>query len=134
MIQKQTTYSISQLAAVYDISPRTIRFYEEKQLISPQRTAGGQRIYTQKERVRLKMILRGKRFGFSLDEIGEIIGMADMDTDEIHQIEKSLEIGKVKLEEIRRRKEELDLLEQDMLAISEKLCRQLQELKNTHKN
>ncbi|MDM8514848.1 MerR family transcriptional regulator [Desulfobacterales bacterium HSG16] len=115
------TYSISKLASELDISPRTIRFYEEKHLISPERTEKKQRIYSQKDRTRLKMILRGKRFGFTLHEIAGIIGMADADINEVEQIEKSLALGKIKLDEIRQRKQDLTLLEQDILSMKDRL-------------
>lgn len=120
--------SISELAAQLDISPRTIRFYEEKGLINPRRTPGNQRVYTSKDRARLKLILRGKRFGFSLDEIAEMIGMADTDMDEVSQIQKSLDYGRKKLNEIRDRMKDLIILEQDLLAVQKKLEKRLKEL------
>jgi DNA-binding transcriptional MerR regulator len=70
------TYSISDLAKEFDITPRSIRHYEQEQLITPARQ-GSQRIYTKGDRVRLQLILRGKRIGFSLAEIREIISMYD---------------------------------------------------------
>ncbi len=88
MSTPKSTYTISQIADELDISTRTIRFYEEKGLISPKRTNGNQRIYTSRNKARLKLILRGKRFGFSLDEIADMIGMANADPDELEQIEK----------------------------------------------
>ena len=118
---KKDTFTISELAAQLDISPRTIRFYEEKGLISPRRSPGNQRLYTPKDRARLKLILRGKRFGFSLDEIAEMIGLADTDLDEVAQIRKSLEYGRKKLEEIHDRMRDLIILEQDLLAVQKKL-------------
>jgi DNA-binding transcriptional MerR regulator len=121
-------FTISQLARHFDISPRSIRFYEEKGLLAPQRTKGNQRIYTQRERVRLKLILRGKRFGYSLDEIAEMIGLTDVDMDEIAQIRKSLVFGEQKLAEIRTRIRDLQLLEQDMQAVGARLRDRLQEL------
>lgn len=121
-------FSISELAAQLDISPRTIRFYEEKGLITPRRTPGNQRVYTPKDRARLKLILRGKRFGFSLDEIAEMIGMADTDMDEASQIRKSLDYGRKKLNEIRDRMKDLIILEQDLLALQKKLEKRLKEL------
>lgn len=130
---KEKTYSISELASQLEISPRTIRFYEEKGLISPNRTPGNQRIYTRKDRVRLKLILRGKRFGFSLDEIAEMIGISEADMNEVDQIEKSLRYGEKKLGEIRRHREELDLLEQDLLETRDKLSRRLKTLKQEEK-
>ena len=114
--KKEIRYTISQIAEELDISTRTIRFYEGKGLIMPKRTAGNQRVYTPRNKARLKLILRGKRFGFSLDEILEMIGMANTDTNEIEQIEKSLNFGNAKLKEIQDRKKELFLLEQDLLA------------------
>ncbi len=123
------TYTISHIAAELDVSPRTLRFYEEKRLLSPARTQGNQRVYTRRDRARLKLILRGKRFGYSLDEIAEMIGMTDVDMDERDQIEKSLAYGERKLAEIRAHKEELELLEQDLLNVKQKLRRRLAELK-----
>ena len=127
--------TISQIADELDISTRTIRFYEEKGLIKPKRTAGNQRIYTPRNKARLKLILRGKRFGFSLNEIAEMIGMSDTDIDEVEQIEKSLKFGDAKLKEIREKKKELTLLEQDILATRKKLVKRFKELKmSTHPN
>jgi DNA-binding transcriptional MerR regulator len=123
------TYTISDLSAEFEISPRTIRFYEEKGLLSPQRTKGNQRIYSKRDRARLKLILRGKRFGYCLDEIAEMIGMTDVNMTEVEQIEKSLAYGKKKLVEIRERIDELQLLEQDLLSVKEKLLGSLAEIK-----
>lgn len=120
--------TISQVADELDISTRTIRFYEEKGLIQPRRTAGNQRVYTPRNKARLKLIIRGKRFGFSLDEIAEMIGMANADPNELEQIEKSLRYGDAKLKEIRERKKELTLLEQDILAVRDKLIKRKLEL------
>ncbi len=128
MTNKKPTYTISQIAGELDISTRTIRFYEEKGLISPQRSKGNQRIYTSRNKARLKLILRGKRFGFSLSEIAEMIGMADTNFDELGQIEKSLAYGQAKLKEIRDRKKELSLLEKDILATRERLLRRKREI------
>jgi DNA-binding transcriptional MerR regulator len=122
-------YTISDIAAEFDVSPRTLRFYEEKRLLSPARTQGNQRVYSRRDRARLKLILRGKRFGYSLDEIAEMIGMTDVGMDERDQIEKSLAYGERKLAEIRAHKEELELLEQDLLNVKRKLRRRLAGLK-----
>ncbi len=124
-------YSISELSEEFEISTRSIRFYEEKKLISPKRTDGNQRIYTRRERARLKLILRGKRFGYSLDEIAGIIGMTDIDFDEIEQITKALKFGKKRVAEIRDRINELSLLEQDLLTFQKKIEDRLQSLKES---
>lgn len=127
-IKEQAVFTISQMADALDISTRTIRFYEEKNLISPGRTPGNQRIYTTRDKARLKLILRGKRFGFSLDEIADMIGMANTDINELDQIEKTLRFGDAKLKEIQERKRELTLLEQDILSTREKLMKRKLEI------
>jgi DNA-binding transcriptional MerR regulator len=71
-------YSVSQLARQLGVTARTIRFYEDKDLISPQR-AGTTRVYTHRDRARLMLILRGKRLGFSLREIKEFLDLYDVD-------------------------------------------------------
>jgi len=126
--RKNTDYSISELASEFEISPRSIRFYEEKGLISPRRTSGNQRIYDKRDRARLKLIIRGKRFGYSLEEIAEMIGMTDTNIDEITQIERSLKYGEIKLQEISGRIKDLELLEQDILSVKKKLVQRLREL------
>ncbi|MBI5250271.1 MAG: MerR family DNA-binding transcriptional regulator [Desulfomonile tiedjei] len=125
---KEKFYSISDLASEFEISPRSIRFYEEKGLISPSRTGGNQRIYDKRDRARLKLILRGKRFGYSLEEIAEMIGMTDAEIGEVDQIEASLAYGEKKLREIRDRIEELRFLERDLVSVKHKLLKRLDEL------
>ncbi len=132
--KKEVVYTISQIANKLDISTRTIRFYEEKGLILPERTAGNQRIYTPRNKARLKLILRGKRFGFSLDEISDMIGMANTNLNEIEQIGKSLQFGDAKLKEIQERKKELTLLTHDILATKKKLIKRITELKKLTKS
>lgn len=121
MTPEQETFTISELAVQLDISTSTIRFYEEKGLLSPRRTDGNHRVYTAKDRGRLKLILRGKHFGASLDEIAEMVGMADGDMDEVHQIDRSLYYVEKKFLEIERKKQEIDLFERDLSALKEKL-------------
>lgn len=126
--QPKTFFSISELARVLEVSPSTIRFYEEKGLILPRRSAGNQRIYSSRDKARMKLILRGKRFGFSLDEIAEMIGMADSPVSEQHQIEKSLSYIAEKFKELAQRKKELVILEQDLRVIRDKLRTRAREL------
>jgi len=83
----KTTYSISQLASEFDVTTRTIRFYEEKGLLSPARS-GASRIYTSADRTKLKLILRGKRLGFTLEESRDIIELYDPGGDNIEQLVK----------------------------------------------
>jgi DNA-binding transcriptional MerR regulator len=121
-------YTISDLAREFDISTRTIRFYEEKSLISPRRTKGNYRRYSKRDRSRLRLILRGKRFGYTLEEIAEIIGLDDIDTDEKEQLHKALVYGRRKIADVRERIKELTLLEEDMKEMGKKLAARLAEL------
>jgi DNA-binding transcriptional MerR regulator len=82
---EQATYSISQLAREFDISSRTIRFYEDKGLLNPDRSKY-RRAYSKRDRVRLILILRGKRVGFSLDESRELFDIYDSGTGEETQL------------------------------------------------
>lgn len=123
-------FTISKLAKELDISTRTIRFYEEKGLIRPARTKGNQRIYSKRDRTRLRLILRGRRFGYTLDDIAEMIGLSDIDMDEVTQIRKSIEFGERKLVDIRQRIDELHILERDILDMKNKLLRRLAELED----
>ena len=73
---KDKTFTISDLSKEFDVTPRAIRFYEDQGLISPSRK-GRRRIYKERDRIRLKLILRGKRLGFSLSEIKDIFDLYD---------------------------------------------------------
>ncbi|KUJ82822.1 MerR family transcriptional regulator [Microbulbifer flavimaris] len=84
------SYSISDLSREFGITTRTIRFYEDKGLLAPERR-GQARIYSPEDRVRLKLILRGKRLGFSLDESREIIEMYDPAHGNVEQLQRLLQ-------------------------------------------
>lgn len=83
------TYTISELAKEFGVTPRTIRYYEDQGLLSPRR-AGMNRVFTRRDRVRLKLALRGKRLGFSLSEIRELFELYDVSRDEKRQLEEFL--------------------------------------------
>lgn len=85
------TYSITELAKEFDITTRTIRFYEDLGLLTPARE-GQKRIYFPKDRVFLKLILRGKRLGFTLNESRTLIEMYDPDSDNQHQLRSMLKM------------------------------------------
>jgi DNA-binding transcriptional MerR regulator len=133
-MKKQLSFSISKLADEFEISTRTIRYYEEKGLLSPKRTGGNQRIYSRRDKARLKLILRGKRFGYSLEQISEMIGFSDGELEETDQIRRSLEYGDLRLKEIRERIAELKTLEQDILSVMDKLVGRLEALENSKIN
>ena len=82
-------YSISELAQEFGVTTRTIRYYEDQGLISPERD-GVSRVFSSRDRVRLKLALRGKRLGFSLAEIRELFELYDVSRDEQRQLEAFL--------------------------------------------
>lgn len=103
------TYTISELAREFDVTTRTIRFYEDQGLLSPRRE-GTSRVFSPRDRVRLKLALRGKRLGFSLAEIRELFELYDVSRDEHRQIEEFL----AKLE---RRRARLEQQQEDIQAM-----------------
>ena len=85
--EEDSEFSISELAQEFDVTPRAIRFYEAEGLLSPRRE-GQRRIYTPRDRTRLKLTLRGKRLGLTLAEIRELIDMYEPGRDERPQLER----------------------------------------------
>ena len=83
------TYTITELAHEFDVTPRAIRFYEDMGLLEPAR-AGRNRVYSQRDRTRLKLTLRGKRLGFALQEIRQLVTMYDTESDTAPQLEAFL--------------------------------------------
>ena len=83
-----STYTITELAREFDITPRAIRFYEDQGLISPRRegTGGRTRVYSARERTRLKLTLRGKRLGLTLSEIKDLVDMYESPQDSSAQL------------------------------------------------
>ena len=100
------TYTISELAKEFGVTTRTIRFYEDQGLVSPARE-GTSRVFSNRDRVRLKLALRGKRLGFSLAEIRELFELYDVSRDEKKQLEEFL--GKLD-----RRRANLELQREDI--------------------
>jgi DNA-binding transcriptional MerR regulator len=91
METERAEFSISELAREFDITPRAIRFYEDQGLLTPKRD-GQRRIYTPRDRTRLKLTLRGKRLGLTLSEIRELIDMYEPGRDERPQLERFLAV------------------------------------------
>ncbi|MGH8741116.1 MAG: MerR family transcriptional regulator, partial [Burkholderiales bacterium] len=91
METERAEFSISDLAREFDITPRAIRFYEDQGLLAPRRE-GQRRIYTPRDRTRLKLTLRGKRLGLTLSEIRELIDMYEPGRDERPQLERFLAV------------------------------------------
>lgn len=100
-------YSITELCAEFGVTARALRFYEDEGLISPQRR-GTQRIYSQRDRARLAWILRGKRVGFSLADIREMIDLYDLGDGRRLQREVTLERCTTKIEALQAQKRDID--------------------------
>jgi DNA-binding transcriptional MerR regulator len=107
-------YSISDLASEFDISTRTIRYYEERGLLNPERTQNGVRRYRKKDRTVLKLILRGKKFGFSLEEIQVMLTLFDQDRTGKKQLEKTIEYCITKEAEIQMMINDLEELRNEV--------------------
>jgi len=101
------TYSISDLAHEFDVTPRAIRFYEDEGLLDPAR-AGSRRIYSKRDYVRLKLVLRGKRLGLSLAQVREMFALYDAARDERPQLEKFLTALGARREQLERQRAEID--------------------------
>jgi DNA-binding transcriptional MerR regulator len=91
METERAEFSISELAREFDVTPRAIRFYEDQGLLAPKRD-GQRRIYSPRDRTRLKLTLRGKRLGLSLSEIRDLIDMYEPGRDERPQLERFLAV------------------------------------------
>ena len=107
MGQGERTWNIGELADEYGVTLRTIRFYEEHGLLTPERR-GTQRIFHAGDRVRLGLVLRGKRLGFPLDEIKKIIGMYDAERGEAGQLTYLLEQIVARRAQLEGRRRDID--------------------------
>jgi DNA-binding transcriptional MerR regulator len=117
------TLSIREMCETYGVTPRTLRFYESKELIAPLRH-GSHRLYTRQDRARLQLILRGKRFGFSLEDIRQLLGMYDRQGSNEVQLTRTHELALDRLAQMQAQRAELDV------AISE-LKTQIREVEAT---
>lgn len=106
--------TIRTMCEAFDVTPRTLRFYEQKELLFPLRE-GHKRLYSRRDRARLKLILRGKRFGVSLEEIRQILDMHDADNERDLQLLRTIEIAERRLNEMKTQRAELD---QDIADLS----------------
>ena len=101
------TLNIREMCDAFDVTPRTLRFYEAKELLFPIRE-GQKRLFTKRDRARLKLILRGKRFGFTLEEIRQLLDLYHMDDGQEAQLSKSYELAQQHLADMEAQKAELD--------------------------
>ena len=125
------TLTIREMCDAFDVTPRTLRFYESKELLFPLRE-GQKRLFTKRDRARLKLILRGKRFGFSLEDIRQLLDLYDLGDGQVTQFEKTYALGQDRLRGMIVQRDELneaitDL--QDQLRWGEKMIASLKSQK-----
>lgn len=101
------TYTIRQLCLEFKCTPRALRFYEDKGLLTPARD-GMNRVYSYRDRARLQLILRGKRVGLSLSEIGEILDLYEVDENGAQQAAKSLKKFQERIVALEQQKKDID--------------------------
>lgn len=103
----EQTYSIGEMCAEFDVTPRTLRFYEQRELLFPVRE-GQRRLFTQRDRARLKLILRGKRFGFSLEMIRQWLNLYDIGDGGVTQMSAWVENATKQMDTLRAQRDELE--------------------------
>ena len=120
------TYTITELAREFDITPRAIRFYEDQGLLSPSREgAGGRnRVYEPRDRTRLKLTLRGKRLGLSLSEIKSLVDMYESPKDTEAQMHRFLTVLAQHRETLEQQREDIEMSLSEITAHEEE-CRRL---------
>ena len=121
MSQAAPTFAISDLAREFGITPRTIRFWEDQGILAPERE-GSKRIFTRRDRARLKMALRGKRLGLSLAEIKDLIGMYESTEDETPQLLQCLRVTEKRRAALLQQREDIEAMLEE-IAQFELLCR-----------
>ena len=117
-------YSIGELAAEFDVTPRAIRFYEAEGLLAPRRD-GQRRIYTARDRTRLKRTLRGKRLGLTLSEIRDLIDMYEPGRDERPQLERFLAVLEAHKAALERQSEDIEAQLAELAAFEKRVRKQL---------
>ena len=124
---KHNTYTISELAKYFDITPRAIRFYEDQHLLIPKRIKG-KRIYNDRDFVRLKLILRGKRIGFTLSELKETLSLYDTQPNKQPQLQYVLKTIENHQKILLQRKEDIVTTLEDMDDVYARVKAQLKAL------
>ena len=117
------TFTITELAQEFDITPRAIRFYEDVGLLEPSR-AGRNRVYTQRDRTRLKLTLRGKRLGLSLQEVKGLVDMYDSPSDTAQQLQAFMAVLQAHRRQLEQQRDDIEVTLEE-IAQHEERCRRL---------
>ncbi len=122
------TYTITELAREFDITPRAIRFYEDHGLLSPSRegACGRTRVYGARDRTRLKLTLRGKRLGLTLSEIKDLVDMYESTKDSSAQLKRFLSVLARHREALEQQREDIEITLAE-IAVHEEQCRRMLE-------
>lgn len=128
-MSQPATFSISDLAREFAITPRTIRFWEDQGILAPQRE-GQKRIFTRRDRARLKMALRGKRLGLSLAEIKDLIGMYNSTEDETPQLMECLRVMSKRREALEQQREDIEAMLAEIGQFEQQCEKELRRRKN----
>jgi DNA-binding transcriptional MerR regulator len=123
---RAAAYSISELAREFALTTRAIRFYEDCGLVTPQRR-GRARVYGERERVRIKLILRGKRLGLALSEIGELLDLYEIDHNERAQLAKFIALLGDRRARLLQQREDIDAVLAEIDGIERECRRRLKE-------
>ena len=121
---QRSEFSIGELAREFDVTPRAIRFYEDQGLLSPRRD-GQRRIYTGRDRTRLKLTLRGKRLGLTLSEIRELIDMYEPGRDERPQLERFLAVLEAHKASLLQQREDIEAQLSEIGSFEKKVRKRL---------
>jgi len=122
--KERAEFSIGELASEFDVTPRAIRFYEDHGLLAPTR-AGQRRIYSPRDRTRLKLTLRGKRLGLTLSEIRELIDMYEPGRDERPQLKRFLAVLEAHKSSLLQQRADIEAQLTELQAFEKKILRQL---------
>jgi DNA-binding transcriptional MerR regulator len=122
--KERAEYSIGELAREFDVTPRAIRFYETEGLLAPRRE-GQRRIYTPRDRTRLKLTLRGKRLGLTLSEIRSLIDMYEPGRDARPQLERFLSVLQQHRAALERQREDIEAQLAEIAAFEKRTRKQL---------
>ena len=121
---ERAEFSISELAREFDVTPRAIRFYEDQGLLAPRRE-GQRRIYTPRDRTRLKLTLRGKRLGLTLSEIRELIDMYEPGRDQRPQLERFLDVLETHKASLLQQRADIEAQLSEIQAFEKRVRKQL---------
>ena len=126
LLNRESTYTISDLAREFALTTRAIRFYEDEGLIAPTRQ-GRVRVYGERERVRLKLVLRGKRLGLALAEIAELLDLYEIARNERAQLAKFLDLLAERRGRLMQQKEDIDAVLAEIDGVERECRRRLKE-------